>query len=314
MVGRANRGEVLTFLVFVFISIFFWVAVTAYEETASSYRVELRIEGQPQDIVFTTRVPEELRVTITDKNLQHTNYSYKRRLRRLTVNFERYADAMGNFRISGAELQSLLRNELVSSSQITSISPSLIDARFSVTQGRRIPVRLNATYLPADNHRSRPAVFEPDTVIINAPSAVLDTLSYVATVRSQHYDITDTLSETLALDLPLGVKATPAHVQVTVPVTQYVEKVFDHLPIHVMGAPDGKRITVFPYQARLTCNVDFGHYRDLNDDDFALSIHYDDITSDTLRLLPLRVEYLGPSDVVTGIAVSPQLVEFVIEE
>lgn len=312
-IGRTSRKEVLTFLLFVLVSGFFWIVLSSREETASEFEVELIIEDQPQGMVFTTHVPTALKVTITDTNARLLNYSVNDRLTSLTVDFERYADAIGNFRISAAELQSLLRERLFSSTQITAVSPSLIDARFAVTEGRKYPVVVSGVYLPADNYRLRTMIVEPDSVIINAPNAVLDTLNCVYTVAATHYDLRDTLTETLPLELPIGVKATPASVKVTAPVAQYVEKVFDNMVVNTSHLPKNKRLLVFPYSVRLTCLVDFHHYRQLTEEDFEVSVSYDSIATSDGRHLPILIKYKDDPSLVTNIQTYPQKVEYILE-
>lgn len=313
LIGRTNRREVLTFLLFVLLSFIFWIVQTAREENVSEYYVDLIIDGQPQDMVFTTHLPTQLKVAISDNNMHLLNYAYDDRLRKLTVNFERYADATGNFRISAAELQSLLRTELNSTTQITSINPSLIDARFALTEGRKFPVAINGLYTPDANYRLRQLSVKPDSVIVNAPNAVLDTMKYVRTVFTKHVGLRDTLVEQLSLDLPLGVKATPSEVIVTAPVAQYVERVFDDIPIKVLNTPRGKQVTFFPFSARVTCLVDFGSYAQLQESNFELTINYDSIQSAGQNRLPIVVSYNGPKEEVTNISISPSQVEFIIE-
>ena len=312
-IGRTGRKEVLTFLLFVLVSAFFWVAQTAREETSTEYMVDLRIENQPQGSVFTTHVPSKLKVTVTDTNLRQLNYSVNHRIQSLSVDFDRYADAIGNFRISAAELQSLLRAELFSSTTITAVSPSLIDARFAVTEGRLFPIVVKGTYLPADNYRLRPLIVKPDSVVINAPNAVLDTLHYVYTIAKQHYGLRDTLIETLPLELPIGVKATPAEVTVTAPVAQYVEKVFDNLVVHSTDLPPHKHLLNFPYAVRLTCLVDFHHYQQLTTEDFEITVSYDSIATSDGKHLPITVRYKDDPTLVTNIQVYPPQAEFVLE-
>lgn len=312
-IGRTSRKEVLTFLLFVLVSGFFWIVLTAREETASEFQVELIIEGQPQGMVFTTHIPTNLKVTITDTNARLLNYGVNDRLRSISVDFERYADAIGNFRISAAELQSLLRERLFSSTKITAVSPTLIDARFAVTEGRKYPVVVTGTYIPEDNYRLRPLIIEPDSVVINAPNAVLDTLTFVRTIVSSRYGLRDTLTETLSLDLPLGVKATPAAVKVTAPVAQYVEKVFDNLVVNATKLPKGKHLLIFPYSVRLTCLVDFHHYRQLTEEDFELTVSYDSIQTSDGRHLPILIKYKDDPSLVTNLQTHPQKVEYILE-
>lgn len=312
-IGRTSRKEVLTFLLFVLVSGFFWIVQTSREETASEFMVTLKIENQPQGMVFTTHIPNELKVTITDINSRLLNYSVNDRLTSLSVDFDRYADAIGNFRISAAELQSLLREKLFSSTKITAVSPSLIDARFAVTEGRKFPVLVKGPYIPAENYRMRKLIIQPDSVIINAPNAVLDTLQCVYTVASPHYNLRDTIIETLALDLSLGVKATPAEVKVTVPVTQYVEKVFDNIVVKTQDLPKNKRLLIFPYAVRLSCLVDFHQYRDLTEDDFDVFVSYDSIANADGHHLPIVIRYKDSNTQITNIQTHPQTVEYILD-
>ena len=317
-IQRTSRTEVLTFLLFVAIAAFFWFVQTRAEVTDSEFTVHLVIRDQPQDKVFTTRVPSELKVTISDTNSRLFNYGFHDRLDTLAIDFERYADAVGNFRVSAAELQSLLREELEGSTKIVSVSPTLIDARFAQTEGRRIPVRLAHHYRIADNHRIRPVLIEPDSVTVNAPSTVLDTMRWVFTMPSgQRVQLlTDTLTEQLQLSLPLGVKATPSHVKVTVPVSEYVQKVFDRLVVRVQGEPEGYRLVVFPYAVRLSCLVDIGTYRTLTDDQFLVTADYRDVPVDVhAGSIPLTVRYVGAdTTAVTCLTLSPATAEYVIEK
>lgn len=312
-IGRVSRKEVLTFLLFVLVSGFFWIVQTSREETASEFMVALKIENQPQGMVFTTHVPTRLKVTITDMNSRLLNYSVNNRLTSLSVDFDRYADAIGNFRISAAELQSLLREKLFSSTKITAVSPSLIDARFAVTEGRKFPVIVKGLYIPAENYRIRQLIVQPDSVVINAPNAVLDTLQYVYTVASPHYGLRDTIVETLALELPLGVKATPAEVKITAPVTQYVEKVFENMVVNTQDLPKDKRLLIFPYSVRLSCLVDFHQFRDLTEEDFDVFVSYDSIASSDGRHLPIVIKYKDNTTQVTNIQTHPQTVEYILE-
>ena len=310
---RIRRQEVLTFLLFVLIAAFIWFVQTAREETATDFIVTLNIEAQPQDEVFTTHVPTQLKVTLHDTNTRLFNYRFNRKVQSLSVNFERYADAIGNFRISAAELESLLRASLESSTRIVAVSPSLIDARFAQTEGRKYPVRLQGTYLPADNYRLRELRVTPDSVIINAPTSVLDTLQCVYANDASIYDLRDTLTETLSLSLPVGVKATPAHVELRAAVSKYVEKVFSRIVIRTANVPDGRDLVFFPYAARVSCFVDFQEYHAITDDMFAVTVCYDSIAPGCTRgHLPISVTYSGPQDIVSHIAVEPDSAEFVI--
>ena len=314
-IRRIRRREVLTFLLFVAIAGFFWTVQTSREENVQDFVVQLNVTDLPQNIVFTTHVPQQLRVSMSDTNARLFNYRLKDRMSHLDVKFERYADAVGNFRLSGAELQSLLSAELESTTRIVSVSPALIDALFALTEGRKFPVRLAAQYAPGDNYRMRDIRIVPDSVIINAPSSVLDTLQCVYATDVNRLYLCDTLVEMLDLDLPIGVKSTPAQVKVTIPVVKYVEKVFEQVVVNTTDVPQGHRLITFPYSVRLSCLVDFSRYTDTTADLFDVTVSYDSIRHDDpdQHFLPITVRYRGNDDAVSAITLSQDRAEFVLE-
>jgi len=315
LIHRMRRGQVGTFLIFVAIAFFFWLVWTSREETASEFIVVFDVEAQPQDMVFTTHVPQDLKVTISDTYSRLSNYRLSKRLDTLSVNFERYADVLGNFRISAAELQSLLMAGLESSTRIVTVSPSLIDARFAQTEGRKYPVSITGTYTVAENHRIRPIEIVPDSVVINAPAAVLDTLKTVYATTKGMLDMTDTLKEELFLNLPNGVKATPSKVKVTIPVAQYVEKKIEQVEVQILKEPENRHLVVFPYSVSLTCLVDFDFYRRISAQEFVVSVNYDSISNpESQGVLPINVQYVGPPEIVTNVQIFPKTAEYVIEK
>lgn len=312
---RSNRKEMLTFLSFTCLAFGIWLVLAYQEQSTQEFIVSLNIVNQPQDKVFTTFVPTQLRVTMADTNGRLFFYRYDDRMKNLDIEFERYADASGDFRVSAAELKSILSEELPASTQILSVSPTLLDAKFAQTEGRKYPVRLANAYLPADNYRLHTISIQPDSVVINAPNSVLDTMRCVYAYASEHFDqLTDTLNESLRLNLPLGVKATPNHVKVMVPISKFVEKELT-IELKAQGAPRGLQLMAFPYMVKVSCLVDFDYYRSVNEEDFEVVVTCpEEAKQGQHGYLPIEVRYLGEdAEAVTHLKVSPQTAEYVVE-
>lgn len=310
-----NRRDVMTFFVCVLIATLFWFVQSAYKLTDTTLTVTLNIEGQPAGAVFTTHVPSELKVTLYDSNIQLLKYGTNSNFRTLTVDFNRYADVAGNFRISGAELQSLLLNELSSTTQITAISPALIDARYALTSGKKVPVRLNAHFSTRGNFKNFSPQLQPDSVLVHAPNYILDTLTHISTIPFEATDLHDSLLVSLPLELNVGVKSTPDSVSVLVPVMQYVDKRFEAVSIQVIDLPQGKQLVLFPHTVSMSCLANFSHYNSFTADDFVFSVSYLDLKADPKRqFLPVSFSTKLSDSEVYGIRFWPNEVEFTLEE
>lgn len=310
-----NRRDVVTFSIFLAVSCFFWGVRSAYEQSDSTYEVSFRIENIPTGAVFTTHIPSTLKVTLYDNNIHLSNYGKTSSFRTLTVDFGRYADVAGNFRISGAELKSLLLNELSSSTQITAISPALIDARYALTDGKKVPVRLDYHVSVEGNYKDFPPVVTPDSVLVHAPSYILDTLQYISSDYLKRSHLKDSLQCRLALKLGVGVKASPDSVDVLIPVRQYVTKMFAAVPIQVNDLPAGKKLILFPRQVELSCLANFSNFSHFSVEDFTLSVSYDSLKANPSRqFLPIQIYTPLSSSEVYNIRLSTNQVEFSLEE
>lgn len=311
---RINRQEVLTFLVFLCISAFFWAIETASEENDTAYLIEFNVENQPTNTVFTTQIPKQIKVTVKDKNINLINYTYSHQLDSLAVDFSRYTDAVGNFRISGAELQALLINQLFPSTQITSITPSLIDAKFAITRGKTVPVVLYADISAADNYRCLPPVLNPDSVTIHAPNAILDTITMITTDYYEAHGQKDTLDILLPLQLAVGVKSSPSQVRVSIPIARFVEKTITGIPVNITDVPNGQSLTIFPNRVDISCLVDFEHYSDISAEDFYLTASYNSIKSSSQTTIPVEIISYANPGLVDNIRLHTKEVEYIIEE
>ena len=315
LLRKVSQRDVRIFAVCLVLASFFWYERTSTEQSDATLHVDFEIENLPAGTVFTSAIPTSLEVTLYDSNEKLQTYKGKSDRLRLTVDFRRYSDIMGNFQISGAELQSLLLNHLESTTQVTAIQPASISATFTETDGRRVPVRLHTQLTVRDNYKDFPPELLTDSVLVHAPHFILDTLRCIDTHLLRADNLDDTLRATVALNLHLGIKATPDSVRVVIPVMQYVSKTFDNVIIQVKDLPAGKRLILFPRQVSLKCLANFGHYQQFSADDFIVSVSYDSLRNCPWRAtLPLQVYTPLSSYEVSDIRLSADEVEFTLEE
>jgi hypothetical protein len=312
--NRKRTREVMTFLLFVALSACFWVMQTVYEETDGSFEVQFVVRDMPSNAVFTTPVPTTLKVTVHDRSIALMRYYLKQSLHELAVDFDRYADEQGNFRLSGTELHALLQEALDGTTQVSTVTPAIIDARFALTNGRRLPVRFDGMCSAQLQSRCSEVRLTPDTVTVYAPDGILDTLREVRTEPRTYEGLSASINEWVPLHVPLGVKTDPDRVRLEVDVEEYVEKTFARVRVEPMLEPDSLKLRTFPSMVQLSCNVNLSQYKELSADDFVLTVSYADIPTDgtTVNKLPIRVT--GHPDAATHIRIRPDSVEYILEE
>lgn len=310
--SRPNTKEVMTFLVFLFLSASFWLLQNVYEETDGSFEVTFVVRNMPDNAVFTTAVPSELKVTVKDKNIALVRYYLSNSLNTFEIDFSRYADEEGNFRVSATELRNLIQDQLESGSQVIAITPAFIDARFAMTKGKRIPVKFSGDYIARVQYRCQEVKLTPDSVLAYAPEPILDTLSAIYTENRLYRDLTSTVKENLPLVLPIAVKTDPQSVRLDIVVEEYTEKAIGGIPVEIIDLPDTLSLKVFPQMIVIRCNVSIHQYKQLTADKFRLQVSYRDILDEKQKRLPVRVVEASP--MASYIHLYPDSVEYIIEE
>jgi hypothetical protein len=312
--NRKRTREVMTFLLFVALSACFWVMQTVYEETDGSFEVQFVVRDMPSNAVFTTPVPTTLKVTVHDRSIALMRYYFKQSLHELSVDFDRYADEAGNFRLSGTELHALIQECLDGTTQVGTVTPAIIDARFALTNGRRVPVRFDGTCSAQLQSRCGEVRLTPDSVTVYAPDGILDTLREMRTERRTFTELSAPVSEEVPLHVPLGVKAEPFTVHMDVNVEEYVEKTFARVRVETIMVPDSVKLRTFPSMVQLSCNVNLSQYKALTADEFVLTVSYADIPTDGTTATRLPIHVTDHPDAATHIRIRPDSVEYMIEE
>ncbi len=302
----------MTFLIFLLLSASFWLLQNVYEETDGSYDVTFIVKNMPENAVFTTAIPQQLKVTVKDKNIALVRYHFSNSLNAFEIDFPRYADEEGNFRVSATELRNLIQDQLESGSQVMAITPAFIDARFAMTRGKRIPVKFSGDYLARVQYRCQEVRLTPDSVLAYAPESILDTLSALYTENRLYQDLTTSVREHLPLRVPSAVKVEPQSVRLDIMVEEYTEKAIGNIPIEIIDLPDTLTLKIFPMEIIIRCNVSIEEYKRLTADKFRLQVSYLDILSEKQKRIPIHLVEASPT--ASYIHLYPDSVEYIIEE
>ena len=314
LLSLAQSRELLTFLFFLGLSFVFWVLQSINEDNEAKYKVEVKYDNIPADVVLTGNLPREIDVSIKDKGVSLLNYALGRRLKPITLNVAyRISDKADNmFTVSEDDLADKIKDQLSSASEVLSIQPSPLVVSFEQLQSKMLPVRFAGEIDFARQFQlSGEIKLIPDSVEVYASQSVLDTLSAVYTSNDDISEVNDTLRKSIPLKSINHVKFKQSIVKLYVPVSEYTEKTLQ-LPIEVVGLPDSIMMRTFPSDIKLSCIVDIHNFRNVHPHQFRLEIDYSEIKYSHTEQLPVRV--VRHPTTVTNIRLIPSCVDYILEE
>ncbi len=314
LLSHAQSKELLTFLFFLGLSFVFWVLQSINDDNEAKYKVEVRYENIPSDIVLTGDPTQEIDVAIKDKGVSLLNYALRRKLKPITVNVAyRIRDkADKRFTLREDDLIDKIKNQLSTESEVISVRPSPVVVNFEKLESKMLPVRFEGEIQFAPQFQLSGGIkLTPDSMEVYAMPTVLDSLTEVVTSDEDITNVNDTIQMYVPLQAINHVKFKQSTVKLYAPVSEFTEKTL-HIPLNVVGLPDSIMMRTFPSEIKVTCIVDIHNFKKVNSDQFRLEIDYSDIQHNHTEHLPVRI--VGQPTTVSNIRLTPSSVDYILEE
>ncbi len=314
LLRRAQSKELLTFLFFLGLSFVFWLLQSINEDNEAKYKVDVRYDNIPSDIILSSDLTDQIDVSIKDKGVSLLSYALGKRLKPITINVAyRIRDKADRvFTVSLSDLSDKLKNQLSPASEIISIVPSPLVVNFEQLQSKMVPVRFAGKIeFERQFQLSGDIKVIPDSMEVYASPSTLDTLSAVYTSDALIGNVNDTLSLSVPLQPINKVKFDKSTVKIFAPVSEYTEKTLQ-VPISVVGLPDSIMLRTFPSDIKVSCIVDIHNFKKVHANQFRLEIDYADIKHNHAEQLPVRV--VSQPAMVTNIRLVPNSVDYILEE
>lgn len=312
LLGNANR-EFLTFLFFLLISSAFWLLQALNETYEVEISVPLNQVNVPKNVVITSELPEELKVVVRDKGTVLSRYLYGVEVPPVDVDYNTYDTGLpsGHVLVDMSTIQKRVQSQFLASTQIVSIKPDTLEYFFNRGASKRVPVKYIGVVSSEPEYYIKSVTFSPDSVDIFAPPTVLDTITAAYVVTSNYTELSSAHHSTEELRNVRGGKFIPDAVEMNVEVDMFTEKTVE-VPIVGTNFPGNKILRTFPSKAKVVFRVGMSRFKDISEDDFVISVPYDEVLSNKSKKLKLNLQSY-PQD-VTNIRILPQEVDYLLEQ
>jgi hypothetical protein len=304
--------EVRIFLVFLLLSFLFWWLQSLQEIREISVRIPVIYNEVSSDITVTNVLPNELTITVSDKGTNLYRYIRHRKDLTLTLNVMDYYKGQDQGEVPLSEIQSLLNNKLMASSQVIRVNPERIHFHFAKEKAVRLPVRLSTNLHFAPQHQlSSPLRLSPSTVMAYAPEKVLKNLQYIDTETLEIKDLKDTTEVYVVLKPIQGLRLAQNKVKVLVCVEEFTEKSIN-LPVNGVGFPSGSSLLSFPDHVKISFFVGLSAYNQIKPSDFEAVVDYQTLMSSTNNRSEVRLsrQPIG----IHNVRIQPGSVECLVEK
>lgn len=306
----ATSKEFLIFLFFVFIASVFWLFQVLNDNYEGQISMKLDLKNVPDNAVLTSELPSEIKVRLKDRGMVLLNY-WVNSVSAIPIDFEEYEDQGNQVVVSQSALKQKIKNVLSQSTELVSIYPDTLSYIYATGDGKKVPVRLKGKITVDPRYYIADVVYQPDSVMVYAPSEILDTISAAYTSSVVFEQVKDTTTQKVLLQKQKGVKFVPDFSEIRLLADVYSEKTLE-VPVRGINFPANKVLRTFPSKVNVTFQVGLSHFRTVNPDDFFIAVSYEElIRGNKSKCTPHLKAF---PKIIKHPRVSPEEVDFIIEE
>ena len=306
----ATSKEFLIFLFFVFIASVFWLFQVLNDNYEGQISMKLDLKNVPDNAVLTSELPSEIKVRLKDRGMVLLNY-WVNSVSAIPIDFEEYEDQGNQVVVSQSALKQKIKNVLSQSTELVSIYPDTLSYIYATGDGKKVPVRLKGKITVDPRYYIADVVYQPDSVMVYAPSEILDTISAAYTSSVVLEQVKDTTTQKVLLQKQKGVKFVPDFSEIRLLADVYSEKTLE-VPVRGINFPANKVLRTFPSKVNVTFQVGLSHFRTVNPDDFFIAVSYEElIRGNKSKCTPHLKAF---PKIIKHPRVSPEEVDFIIEE
>ena len=310
LLAKKSR-EFLIFLFFMFVSFSFWLLQVLNDDYETEYTVSLRMKDVPDNVVLTSELPSNMKITLKDRGTVLVNYSWGQGLLPLTLDFTEYSDKGNQVRIPSMSLAKKISAQLSQSTKLVAIKPDTLEFIYTKGAAKTVPVKLCGTITPERQYYVSDTIFSPDSVRVYAPKSILDTITAAYTKTVDFEGVSDTVRKRVSIAPVKGARFIPDYSDLTLKVDVYAEKTVD-VPVVGVNFPHDKVLRTFPSKVKVTFQIGLSRFMEVDADAFQVVVDYNDLQNEGGDKCRLQLKEMPKG--VNHVRVNPKEMDYIIEQ
>lgn len=195
---------------------------------------------------------------------------------------------------------------------ILSFEPDSIVFNFSDRIVKRLPVRLNATFVFEKQYDSSGhTLLQPDSINVSGPPSVIENMNFVETEKLQIEDVKSSIHRTVKLVPNKLLTFATDIVTIKVPVEKFTEGRTE-VPVHPMNVDPGYSLKTFPDKIMVRYQVALSRYNDVDAGQFDAVVDGAKLVDQNPAKIP--VQLMTAPSYIRAIFIEPEKVDYILRK
>ena len=305
--------DILSFLFFLVLSSAFWFVNSLGKDQETTITIPIRYVGIPMNVAITNFPAREISLNVKDQGIRLLYYS-SRNLTPLTIDLKRTFYQKGEILITSDQLSGRISRyiHLKSTTTVLEVHPDSLLIQYEKLSSKTLPIKLISKIEFAPQYMlSEDIQLSPNKITVFGLKKTIDTLKFVQTELLELNDLSDTSFYTCKLKPIKNVIFSTRNTRASIYVEPFTERKVQ-IPVTNINCPQKLSIRAFPAFVNVTYTVGLIHFNTLSPSDIQVYLDYNDLilTNQSKQLLKIK----NNSPYISNIRISPQEVEFVLEQ
>lgn len=311
------RNRLYVFLLCVLFSSLFWLIVQFSKDYEETINVPIVFTHPPKGKVLSSVSDTSLSVRLSVKGLKIVTLRYLEPPERFVVDMQNVKlKKVRNNAYAGllltTQLSQLLSDQSSVKGKIISIDPDTIYLEFEKLKTKRLAIKPRFKYELANQVMLYDSIFcVPDSIDVNGPAAILDTLKHITTARIDAGIVSE--NKQLPAELIYPVKYIPLQFSHTHTTIHVLAEKFTEANVEIPIVTDSIRdckLKTFPEKCIVTVRVPLKEFKNLDPLKFRLTVSCQEAITATVNKLRVKAAFMPRHTRL--IRIEPNEVEFLI--
>ena len=313
--GTKLNRKLITFLVCLFLSVFFWFITTFSKDYVSTITFPVSYLNTPKVKVIVNRLPENIDVDINASGFTILYYKLRNVIQPIKIDLRELRVSRDNaiyYTAINTKLEKI-NKQFGSKLKVLKVVPDTIFVNYSKKASKTVPVKLNAKLVYNPEYQLKDSIrLSPSKVLISGPEEQISKIKFAETEFVNLDDIDANVNKEIRLALANDtslIQLSNAVVELSIPVTKFTEANID-VPVQVDNLPKGYSLKTFPDKVSVKFIVPFEELEKVDASSFRVRVDYSKKTASK----KLKVEVVKRPANVKSVKINPEKVEFILRK
>tara|TARA_B100000795_G_scaffold264711_1_gene245540 strand:- start:162 stop:1109 length:948 start_codon:yes stop_codon:yes gene_type:complete len=310
--NNGNNKMYNKFIFFIVLSVVFWFMTKLSKEYESTIDFPVTYKNLPSNKLL-QEIPSK-KININIKTSGFKLFSANVFPNNIEIDASRlYNKTKTDYYLLLAQQRLSIQKQMKTGVEIDHFTKDSILFSLGSLKVKKVPVRLLSSFSYAAGHGLNGSItMTPDSISLNGPESILDTIQFVLTKLLQKKELNTSINEILEIQgftSESNVRFQQNKVLISALVERFTEGTIE-VPFIVVNLPKGKTINTFPKLVKITYKVALSEFNKINISSFSIECDYKLSQENNLSyLIPKLVE---KSSMIKNLRFSPLKIDFII--